>query len=159
MSSYLWHLVPCVQSVVYINLGLLKAFQSALSYFIGHLLCLLYLVTVWHYTFHIRENHFLSCFREFHASDWSLFIAIKPDAMALFLFLWRKELRLYTPIVANPAIVITKADRAFFLHTGVSLLVSCENLWQAEAGSWKVPLAWEYPEPYKDCSISSFKIF
>ena len=42
-------------------------------------------------------------------------IAIIPDAMALFLFLWRKELRLSTAIVASPAIAGNKADKAFFL--------------------------------------------
>ena len=57
-----------------------------------------------------------------------LLIAIIPDAMALFLFLWRKEFKLSTAIVASPAIAGNKAAKAFFLQTGVSPLVECKNL-------------------------------
>ena len=105
-----------------------------------------------------NRKSFSSSFREFHARDWSCCIAIKLETMALFLFLWRKEFKLSTAIVANPAIAGTKADKAYFLCTGVSLLVSCKNLCPAEAGSWKLLLVWECPEPCKDCGISSFKI-
>ena len=100
-----------------------------------------------------------SCQSEFHANVWLCLSALKLVAMALLHFFWRKELRLSTAIVTKPAKAGTRAGTALFLHTGTGTspsLVSHENLWPAETGTWLLLLDCECPDSCKDLGISSF---